>query len=106
MPTYDYRCEGCGHEMAIFHGMTEEARKTCPECNEDRLRRLIGSGAGIIFKGSGFYETDYKRARTSSESGQSSETESKSSESKTESKSDKSDSKTDTKKDSKKDSKD
>ena len=43
MPTYDYRCEGCGHEMAVFHGMTEDPRKTCPKCEEDKLRRLIGS---------------------------------------------------------------
>ena len=68
MPTYDYRCEGCGHEMAVFQGITEDALKQCPKCKEDELRRLIGSGAGIIFKGSGFYETDYKRARSSRKS--------------------------------------
>lgn len=77
MPTYDYRCEGCGHEMALFQGITEDPIKTCPECEEDKLRRLIGSGAGIIFKGSGFYETDYKRSRSSS-SQKSSESESES----------------------------
>ena len=63
MPTYDYRCDGCGHEMALFQSSTEDAKTTCPECGTEKLRRLIGSGAGIIFKGSGFYETDYKRAR-------------------------------------------
>lgn len=68
MPTYDYRCDGCGHEMAVFQGITEDALKKCPKCREDKLRRLIGSGAGIIFKGSGFYETDYKRARSTRKS--------------------------------------
>ena len=80
MPTYDYRCEGCGHELAVFHGITEDALKKCPKCHEDRLRRLIGAGAGIIFKGSGFYETDYKRSRSTSKSdgeGKSSESKSK-----------------------------
>ena len=50
--------------MAAFQSIKEDALKTCPECGKDALRRLIGKGAGIIFKGSGFYETDYKRART------------------------------------------
>ena len=68
MPTYDYRCDGCGHELALFQGIKDDPIKTCPEREEDQLRRLIGSGAGIIFKGSGFYETDYKRARSSSNS--------------------------------------
>ncbi len=80
MPTYDYRCEGCGYELAVFHGITEDPRKKCPKCHEDRLRRLIGSGGGIIFRGSGFYETDYKRSRSSSKSdgeGKSSESGSK-----------------------------
>jgi len=63
MPTYDYRCDACGHEMAVFQGIKEDRLKKCPECGDDKLRRLIGAGAGIIFKGSGFYETDYKRSR-------------------------------------------
>jgi putative FmdB family regulatory protein len=69
MPTYDYRCDGCGHEMAMFQRITEDPLTGCPECGEERLRRLIGAGAGIIFRGSGFYETDYKRARSSSNDG-------------------------------------
>ena len=79
MPTYDYRCERCGHTFDAFQRMSEDALTECPQCGEHALKRLIGSGAGIIFKGSGFYETDYKRSRT--ESG------SKSSETKTETKS-------------------
>ncbi|MHC4223272.1 MAG: FmdB family zinc ribbon protein [Planctomycetota bacterium] len=66
MPTYDYRCTECGHKMAAFQSITEGAYTTCPECGKETLRRLIGAGAGIIFKGSGFYETDYKRSRSSS----------------------------------------
>jgi putative FmdB family regulatory protein len=66
MPTYDYRCTDCGHKMAAFQSITEEAYTTCAECGKETLRRLIGAGAGIIFKGSGFYETDYKRSRGSS----------------------------------------
>jgi putative FmdB family regulatory protein len=81
MPTYDYRCEACKHEMAAFQGIKEEALKVCPKCGEPKLKRLIGSGAGIIFKGSGFYETDYKRSRTSSGGGESKSSD-KSSESK------------------------
>ena len=66
MPTYDYRCEKCGHELAVFQSISADRIKECPKCGEDALRRLIGAGAGIIFKGSGFYETDYKRQRTKS----------------------------------------
>ena len=66
MPTYDYRCDACRHEMEVFQSMSADRLTTCPACGEAKLRRLIGSGAGIIFKGSGFYETDYKRSRTSS----------------------------------------
>ncbi|MDH3590972.1 MAG: zinc ribbon domain-containing protein [Planctomycetota bacterium] len=73
MPTYDYRCDACGHTMDAFQGIKDDALADCPECNEPKLRRLIGSGAGIIFKGSGFYETDYKRSRTSSNDGGSSD---------------------------------
>ena len=66
MPTYDYRCDACGHELEVFQSMSDERLTECPGCGKQKLRRLIGSGAGIIFKGSGFYETDYKRARSPS----------------------------------------
>ncbi len=62
MPTYDYLCEKCGHEFEAFQSMNDPAIKDCPECKaKNKVKRLIGCGAGIIFKGSGFYETDYKR---------------------------------------------
>ncbi|MCH7732470.1 MAG: zinc ribbon domain-containing protein [Candidatus Marinimicrobia bacterium] len=66
MPTYDYICEVCDHEFEIFQSMTAALLKKCPSCNRMGLRRLIGAGAGIIFKGSGFYETDYKRPANNS----------------------------------------
>ena len=59
MPTYDYRCSGCGYEFEIFQGMLEKKLSTCPKCGAT-LKRLIGSGAGIVFKGNGFYQTDYR----------------------------------------------
>ena len=67
MPTYDYRCNACGHTFDAFQRMSADALTDCPECGKPALRRLIGSGAGIIFKGSGFYETDYKRSRSDGE---------------------------------------
>jgi len=60
MPTYDYRCNGCGHHWEEFQSMGSKAIRACPECGKRKAERLIGSGAGIIFKGSGFYETDYR----------------------------------------------
>ena len=60
MPTYDYECDACGHEMELFQSITEDPVKKCPDCKKNRLRRLFGTGAAIIFKGSGFYETDYR----------------------------------------------
>lgn len=60
MPTYDYLCKACGHRFELFQSMTEGAKRKCPECKKLKLERLIGAGAGIIFKGSGFYETDYR----------------------------------------------
>ena len=62
MPTYGYECQGCGHEFEKFQNMSANSLRKCPECGERKLQRLIGPGAGVIFKGSGFYETDYKRA--------------------------------------------
>ncbi len=78
MPTYDYVCEGCGHGFEHFQSMTSRRLRKCPECGERKLERLVGAGAGLIFKGSGFYETDYKRAGTSGRSGTSSTSESSS----------------------------
>ena len=60
MPTYDYICDACEHEFEEFQMMSAKQLKKCPECGKNKLRRLIGTGAGIIFKGSGFYETDYR----------------------------------------------
>jgi putative FmdB family regulatory protein len=60
VPTYDYRCEACGHTLEMFQSMSESPKRKCPECGRLKLRRVIGSGAGIIFKGSGFYQTDYR----------------------------------------------
>ena len=60
MPTYDYVCEACGAQLEIFQSMSESPKRKCPECGALKLQRQIGAGAGIIFKGSGFYETDYR----------------------------------------------
>ena len=60
MPTYEYRCDACGHELEEFQSMTAKPLKKCPDCGKRKLIRQIGAGAGIIFKGSGFYETDYR----------------------------------------------
>ncbi|MEF8788011.1 MAG: FmdB family zinc ribbon protein [Planctomycetota bacterium] len=65
MPTYEYKCEDCSHVFEAFHGMTDDPLEECPKCGEKALRRLIGGGAGIIFKGSGFWETDYNRSGSS-----------------------------------------
>ncbi|QDU96674.1 FmdB family zinc ribbon protein [Lignipirellula cremea] len=60
MPTYDYLCRGCGHEFELFQRMTADPEKKCPNCKKLKLTRLIGSGSGVVFKGSGFYQTDYR----------------------------------------------
>jgi putative FmdB family regulatory protein len=60
MPTYDYRCLACGHEFEDFHPISQPALRTCPKCKKKKLERMIGSGAGILFKGGGFYQTDYR----------------------------------------------
>jgi putative FmdB family regulatory protein len=62
MPTYDYLCDGCGHGFERFQQITAPVKKKCPECGRLKLRRLVGTGAGVLFKGSGFYETDYRSA--------------------------------------------
>jgi putative FmdB family regulatory protein len=61
MPTYDYRCPACGHEFEKFEKMNATSRARCPSCGK-RAERVISGGAGLLFKGSGFYITDYKRA--------------------------------------------
>ncbi len=60
MPTYDYRCNACGHEFELFQSMSDSVKRKCPACGKLALERLIGTGAAVIFKGSGFYETDYR----------------------------------------------
>lgn len=60
MPTYDYRCSACKHEFEQFQSMTAKPLKTCPQCGKKALERLIGTGAALVFKGSGFYQTDYR----------------------------------------------
>lgn len=62
MPTYDYKCLNCDHTFEFFQQMSAPVKKKCPECATLKLKRLIGSGSGIMFKGSGFYETDYRSA--------------------------------------------
>ncbi len=66
MPTYQYECDGCGHAFEVLQSMTEQKLKKCPQCKKSKLQRLIGTGGGIIFKGSGFYATDYKKPEKSS----------------------------------------
>ena len=60
MPTYDYICDGCGHEFEAFESIKADPQKHCPKCETDQLRRKIGAGAAVLFKGSGFYITDYR----------------------------------------------
>ncbi len=61
MPTYDYVCTKCGHKFEVFQSMKDNPLTQCPKCKKGRVKRLIGTGAGLLFKGTGFYETDYKR---------------------------------------------
>jgi len=60
MPTYDYKCNHCDHSFELFQHMTEKPVKKCPACGKLKAQRVIGSGGAIIFKGSGFYQTDYR----------------------------------------------
>ena len=60
MPTYDYECAACDHTWELFQSIKAEPEKTCPACGKKKAKRLIGPGAGLIFKGSGFYITDYR----------------------------------------------
>lgn len=60
MPTYDYRCDACGATFELFQSIKADPARLCPECGEEKARRVIGKGGGLIFKGSGFYVTDYR----------------------------------------------
>lgn len=83
MPTYDYVCDACEHQFEEFQSIKAEPLKKCPECGRKKLRRLIGPGAAVVFKGSGFYQTDYrsdsyKKAAAAEKSSATPKTESKS----------------------------
>ncbi len=91
MPTYDYECDACGHKFELFQSISAPVEKKCPECKKMKLRRLFGTGAAVVFKGSGFYQTDYRsdsykkaaeKDKPSSESKSEKKSESKSSDSK------------------------
>lgn len=60
MPTYDYVCNGCEHEWELFQSIKANPVRKCPGCGKLKAKRIIGAGAGVIFRGSGFYETDYR----------------------------------------------
>ncbi|MCA9050136.1 MAG: zinc ribbon domain-containing protein [Planctomycetaceae bacterium] len=60
MPTYEYRCSACEHRWEEFQSMTADPTKKCPECGKNKAERMISAGGGIIFRGSGFYQTDYR----------------------------------------------
>ena len=60
MPTYDYECDSCGHKFEHYQGINDALLKKCPECGKLKLRRLLGMGGAVVFKGSGFYQTDYR----------------------------------------------
>ena len=60
MPHYDYVCDACEHEFELFQSITDAVKRKCPKCGRNKLRRLIGTGAAVMFKGSGFHQTDYR----------------------------------------------
>jgi putative FmdB family regulatory protein len=77
MPTYDYKCKNCGHEFEYLQSIKAEHLSKCPECNTDQLKRLIGTGSGILFKGTGFYQTDYRSSSYSKDQKKDSKTDKK-----------------------------
>ena len=93
MPTYDYECDACSHLFEHFQSINDTLLKKCPECGKLKLRRLLGAGGAVMFKGSGFYQTDYrsdsykKRAAEDKKSSDKGSSDAKSSDSKTSSKS-------------------
>jgi putative FmdB family regulatory protein len=62
MPTYEYQCKACGHTLEEFHSITDPPLTRCPRCDTDNLVRIMGTGGGLIFRGTGFYLTDYKKS--------------------------------------------
>lgn len=82
MPTYEYYCGSCGHEFEEFQSIKAEPLKVCPSCGKHSLKRKLGAGAGMLFKGTGFYLTDYKKSGGGDGKKPSSKSEKKSSESK------------------------
>ena len=66
MPTYEYECQKCGHRFDLFQSIKDAPKKTCPKCR-GRVKRLLGTGAGVIFKGSGFYKNDSRKKSSASE---------------------------------------
>ena len=60
MPTYEYQCNACGHKFEELQSMTSKPIRKCPKCGRLSVKRLLGAGAGVLVKGSGFYQTDYK----------------------------------------------
>lgn len=60
MPTYDYRCEACSHQFEAFQSIKADPIRKCPKCSKSKVKRVIGAGGGILFKGTGFYQTDYR----------------------------------------------
>jgi putative FmdB family regulatory protein len=65
MPTYQYQCQGCAHDFELYQSFSEDPIEICPECGEKKIQKVISGGAGVVFKGGGFYETDYKRGKGS-----------------------------------------
>ncbi len=99
MPTYEYECKACGKVHEVFHGMNDPHLRKCPSCGKLKLKKLVSAGAGVLFKGSGFYTTDY-RSKEYKDKAKKEKSESKG-ESKSESKGDgKSEKKTEAKSDS------
>lgn len=74
MPTYEYECADCGHILEQWQSMLDKKLRKCPSCGKLKLQRLIGTGGGIIFKGSGFYETDFKTKKEPAKTEKSTET--------------------------------
>lgn len=106
MPTYEYVCDACEHEFELLQRMSDPAVRKCPKCKKLKVRRIISGGAGVIFKGSGFYETDYKQKRGGSGTGSRRDDSGPASDAKSETSSDsKPDSKSDAKSESKSDGK-